>query len=296
MVMYRWIIGHNEIISLCLDFTALIVSVVLTVFIYKLERRHEKEHEEAEEKSQMTAMVETAKVFLIDNDEEVDYLPLAQIAADLKLKRKHCRCITTRFLRCPEMQQREILRQANVENIHISMDEAQNALDKLQADLETFNFGRKILYDGAKYLHRAFERWAEIRVDDVNPYIFEDPERSEWYDLHEDTPWRILECKFSLYSYMWSYLHADEHGLRQEQITPPVDMVFRQCNLECCDEQIMTFWTMRIIIDACQIFGKSQVDVFDECLIETQEDMYYYTLATLCSAYPKKGDVVNDKD
>ncbi len=39
--------------------------------------------------------------------------------------------------------------------------------------------------DGAKYLHRAFERWAAVEIDDVNPYIFEDPEKSEWHNSSE---------------------------------------------------------------------------------------------------------------
>lgn len=296
MELYRWIIGHDEIIGLCIDFIALVVSVILTVVIYRLERGHEKESEEAAEKAQMIARIEAAKVFLIDNDDEVEYLPLAEIAAELNIKRKHYRSITTRFLRCSEMQQKEILRQANVEDIHISMDEVRSALDKLQGDLETFKFGRNILYDGAKYLHRAFDRWAEIDVDNVNPYIFENPEKSEWHDLQGKIPWRVSGCTSPLSSYMWSYLHAEEYGLHQDQIEAPVDMVFRQCDLGNCDEQTMTFWTMRIIIDACHTFNKSQVGILDECLIKTQEDMYYYTLATLCNSYPVKGGIVDDKD
>ena len=71
--------------------------------------------------------------------------------------------------------------------------------------------------------------------------------------------------------------------------------MFQQCNLGTCDEQTMTFWTMRIIIDACRVFNDASCfDDFDESLIETQEDMYYYTLATLCTAYPT-GGIVNDK-
>ena len=58
------------------------------------------------------------------------------------------------------------------------MDEVWAALEKLQADLQRYEFGRSILYDGAKYLHRAFERWAAVEIDDVNPYIFEDPEKA----------------------------------------------------------------------------------------------------------------------
>ena len=97
-------------------------------------------------------------------------------------------------------------------------------------------------------------------------------------------------------SYIWSYLNAEELGLDKNQIEPPVDMVFQQCNLGTCDEQKMTFWTMRTIIDACHSFCTTQAaDIFDECLIKTQEDMYYYTLATLCATYTAKEGEQNDR-
>ena len=298
MTIYNWILEHCDIIGLVIDFIALVVSVILTVVIYKLERRHEKEHEAAEEKAQKAALAEAAKVFLVDNDDEVEYLPLAAIAAKLKLKRKHCRNITTRFLRCSEKQQSEILCQANIPDIQISMDEVSAALGKLQTDLQQYEFGRSILYDGAKYFHRAFERWAAVEVDNVNPYIFENPEKSEWYNGPEsqgNISWRFSDNSSPLSSYMWCYLHAEELELNKAQIAPPIDMVFQQCNLGTCDEQDMTFWTMRIIIDACHSFCKTEIaDFFDECLIETQEDMYYYTLATLCATYPTKEGEQND--
>ena len=96
---------------------------------------------------------------------------------------------------------------------------------------------------------------------------------------------------FHLYRYKKSEKLSPEN-----QIEPPVDMVFQQCNLETCDEQKMTFWTMRIIIDACHSFCTTQAaDIFDECLIKTQEDMYYYTLATLCATYTAKEGEQNDR-
>ena len=158
MAIYSWILEHSDIIGLIIDFIALVVSVILTVVIYKLERRHEKEHEAAEEKAQKAALAEAARVFLIDNDDEVDYLPLAAIAAKLKLKRKHCRNITTRFIRCSEKQQREILCQANIPDIQVSMDESWAALEKLQADLQRYEFGRSMHYicDCAPKLRRSY--------------------------------------------------------------------------------------------------------------------------------------------
>lgn len=97
LVCYKWLLEHSDIIGLTIDVVSLIVSVILTIAIYRLERRHEKEHEEAEEKANKLAVSESAKVFLIDNDEEVEYLHLSEIAAKVKIKRKHCRNITTRF-------------------------------------------------------------------------------------------------------------------------------------------------------------------------------------------------------
>lgn len=285
-LLYRWIVERSDILGLIIDFLAFVATILLTIAIYLLERHHEKEREKSEERAKKLAIVENAKVFLIDNDEEVEYLPLSEIAAKLKLKRKHCRQLTTRYLRCSKQQQQEILQQANIPNIQVSMDNVHTALKYLQDDLDKHSFGRNILYDGAKYLHRAFERWADIPVDDVNPYIFENLKESEWHDEQSEIVWRFSNCNITLFSYMWDYLNAEELGIDKNNIAPPIDMVFQQCNLGSCDESIMTFWTMRIIIDACHIIQKSKSeDIFDESLIQTQEDMYYYTLAVLCKTY-----------
>lgn len=288
MEIYSWIIEHSVILGLIISFFTLLVTFFLTLIIYLLGRQHEKEREKTEEAAQKLAVIEAAKIFLIDNDEEVEYLSLAEIAASLKLKRKHCRQLITRYLRCNELQQQEIIRQANIADIQIAMDGVRFALKLLQADLERYRFGRSILYDGAKYLHRAIERWSNVTIEDANPYIFENLRMSEW---HEDPSisWRLCNGNATLFSYMWDYLHSDEFNVDRNNIVPPIDMVFQQCNLGACDESIMTFWTMRIIIDACHTFKYGQYNsFFDESLIQTQEDMYYYTLAVLCSTYPQE--------
>ena len=56
-----------------------------------------------------------------------------------------------------------------------------------------------------------------------------------------------------------------------------------------CPEEIMTFWTMRIVIDCCRVFAESKEDfIFDEDLIGTQEDMYYYAVMVLYNTYIAK--------
>lgn len=289
MKIYSWIMGHTEIIGLVIDFLAFIATIVLSIAIYLLERRHEKEREKAEEYAQKSAIVEAAKVFLIDNDEEIEYLPLAEIAAKLKLRRKHIRNLLTRYLRCSEQLQPEILHQANIPDIQASTNNVNYALKCLQADFEKYAFGRNILYDGAKYLHRAFECWANIPIEDVDPCIFENLQTTEWYDKDSKIPWRVANCNTTLSAYMYDYFNSGKIGVDRHGIQPPIDMVFQKCDLGGCEESIMTFWTMRIIIDACHTIVNPQYeDVFDESLIQTQEDMYYYTLAVLCKTYPMR--------
>ena len=46
---------------------------------------------------------------------------------------------------------------------------------------------------------------------------------------------------------------------------------------------------MRIVIDCCRVFAESEEDfIFDEDLIETQEDMYYYAVMVLYNTYIAK--------
>lgn len=286
MELYEWIIDKADFLGLFIDFITLIVTIIISIGIYKLERHHEKEREAAEENAQRLAVIEAAKVFLIDNDAEVEYLPLAEIASKLQLKRKHRRNLITRYLRCSEDQQQEILQQVNIPNIQISIKEVQHALETLKIDLDNHHFGRNILYDGAKYLHCALKKWGDVPILDINPHIFENLEESEWHDKQSEVVWRVPKNNASLSSYMWNYLHAEELGIDKNKTHPPIDMVFQQCNLGNCDENILSFWVMRIIIDACSIIKKPQHEgLFDEALIQTQEEMYYYTLAVLCKAY-----------
>ena len=170
-----------EIWSFVVDVLSLIATVVLTVAIYWLQRSHEKEREQMEVEAQKKAVAEAARVFLIDNEDEIEYLPLSAIAKSLNLKRKHHRAITTKFLRCREEVQKEILKQANFQLIEVSKEQVSAALKRLKDDIKACGFGRDTLYDGAKYFHRAMECYSDEKIETVNPYIFEDIRRTHFY-------------------------------------------------------------------------------------------------------------------
>lgn len=283
--MFEWILNHNSELSLIIEILSLFVSIVLTIGIYKLESKHEYEREEANKKVQELAMKETAKVFLIDNDEEVDYLLLSEIASKLNIKRKHNRTITTRFLKCSQSLQDEILKQTNIPKIDISIEQVTYALDELQKDIKKNNFGIDILYDGAKYLHRAIERYSCKKIENVNPYCFANLKTTEYHDENSKNPWRVITNNSDLLMYMMDYMNLDKD--QKSKNNTPIDMVYNTCNLGECPEDEMTFWTMRIITDTCKALHNCYVE-FEEYLIETQEDMYYYTLLVLYKTYSTK--------
>lgn len=248
-----------------------------------------KEREQMEVKAQEKAIAEAARVFLIDNEDEIEYLPLSAIAKTLKLKRKHHRAITTKFLRCSEEVQKEILKQANFQLIEVSKEQVNAALKRLKDDIKACGFGQDTLYDGAKYFHRAMERYSDEKIETVNPYIFEDIRRTHFYQGDSLQLLKDTSYNGTLYGYMYDYLHSADLGKSKWLLQPPIDMVWLQCDLAGCPEEIMTFWTMRIVIDCCRVFAKSEEDIiFDENLIETQEDMYYYAVMALYSTYIAK--------
>ena len=271
------------------DLMNFLATSALTIAIYGLQRSHEKEREQMEVEAQKKAVAEAARVFLIDNEDEIEYLPLSAIAKSLKFKRKHHRAITTKFLRCSEEVQKEILKQANFQTIEVSKEQVSAALKRLKDDIKVRSFGQAALYDGAKYFHRAMERYSDEKIETVNPYRFEDIRQTHFYQGDSLRLLKDMSYNGTLYGYMYDYIHSADLGKSKCLLQPPIDMVWSQCKLARCPEEIMTFWTMRIVIDCCRVFAESEEDfAFDEDLIETQEDMYYYAVMALYSTYIAK--------
>lgn len=105
--------------------------------------------------AQKKAVAEAARVFLIDNEDEIEYLPLSAIAKSLNLKRKHHRVITTKFLRCSEEVQKEILKQANFQPIEVSKEQVSAALKRLKDDMNSPKKAARLLHAQALIMYTA---------------------------------------------------------------------------------------------------------------------------------------------
>ena len=64
------------------------------------------------------------------------------MALKLKLKRKHNRNIITKFLRCEEIVQKEIMLRQAVKDIEISDKSINDAIEHIQKDFEREGFGK----------------------------------------------------------------------------------------------------------------------------------------------------------
>lgn len=93
----------------------LVVTIAFSFSIYWLQLRHEKETQKIVKSREHKELEEKAKLFLIDNEAERDYLPWCVIAANIHRLDKHTREIYNSFCRCPEELRNEILKQAGFE-------------------------------------------------------------------------------------------------------------------------------------------------------------------------------------
>lgn len=283
-----------EIVNLIIAILSLIATVAVSVAIFWLQRRHERELEEQAAIRHKECIQEAAKVFIIDNQEDIALLPLCVIAASVNPYKKHIRPIYTRFNKCSKELQREILQQ---ENIPLSIMEngnwADDCLKKFENDCKKYKMGKSFLYDGGKYFHCAINIFQSEELEDISTFIFDVPRLNN----------RLFsEHKSDLTLYIDRYL---EFVLRDMEDTantpellpqePPMDMLNRMFNFGSCELKELNFWMMKFISSGCVAFCRhglvadSDAEWRQICIgdgtVETYEDMYYDTLLMLYTTY-----------
>lgn len=283
-----------DIIQIIIGILSLIATVFVSFFIYWLQTRHEKELRRQEELEKYKLLVEKAHTFLIDNEEERDFLPWCIIASNLHRHEKHTRSIYTNFCRCSEELQSEILKQAQF-NIDIISDTewVDTCIEKLQNDIKRYNFGRDYLYDGAKYLHRGFERYREEKWEPLeNRYEFKQHISSPAYVIRKRTTQSFLDY-VDEYAYLLWHSRDDFEKYNPK---PPIDYLWEHCHLGYADEKEVCRWIIEAVHDVALIFNnnfnKSNIlsMTLTDALPESFEDKYYQTLYCLyclyCFTYP----------
>jgi hypothetical protein len=291
--------SNSDIIQIVLGVLSLIVSIILAFLIYWLQRSHEKQSAADNEQRRKDALSENAKVFLIDNDEEIDYLPLCVMAASISKYSKSIRKVYTRFKRCSAELQTEILRQANIP-ITITPDNSwlDEYLNYMIADGEKTKLGRNIFYDGAKYFHRRLEQYAECSAEDVDTHIFSVPQLSAIYFSKDMSN----HADLTLYIDRYLELVLQDRPATKDKPEllpniPPYDYLLDSQSLGSCEEEekLVSFWEMQAVISTCIAFFRHNIVGKDnaewrqvnsgDAKLETFEDLYYEALLVLYTAY-----------
>ena len=280
-----------DIIQIIIGVLSLIATVAVSIVITLVEaKRAKRQHEEA--------IQQQVKEFVIDNQSEIDYLPLCVFANAVSPYATNKRQIYNRFNRCEEELQIEILKHQNVP-IGLIKDKSilEKCLDLFDQQAKKYKlWERSWLYDCGKYFHRAIERYRKEKIDDDNPCIFEIPR------LNEMLANAFPDFKADLSLYMDRYLEFVLRDRSDTKDTPeklpqisPIEMVGSLINIESCEESILCFWIMRFITSGCLAFWRHglvadadaewrQLNIGDG-IIETYEDMYYDTLMMLFTTY-----------
>ena len=151
-----------DIASLVVASLSLVATIAVSVVIFFVEQKHQKISRQKELK-------EKARVFIQDNYDEREYLPLAQFATVMNPTYRHNKKIYNNFCRCDIDLQKAILKEASFTDLQLEKyyhDEFVNNLlnlyytDAKKLKLVTDDF----LYDGAKNFHHGFYPCGSIRL------------------------------------------------------------------------------------------------------------------------------------
>lgn len=239
------------------------------------------------------AVYQDAQAFCIDYEDEIELLPLCQIAAFVDPLHKHVRQMYTDYSKCSKSVRKKILELKDVKQLDFSDEEwVEKSLHKFDSRIREKKLCTvQFLYDGGKYFHRAYESYSSIAVD-FNPYIFESPMKVKSKFVPKD-----LKCTFS--TVVRDYLEL-KHNKSRRKLEPPIDAMWAYCMDSNVPEENVTYWVCMMIIATCYWLDDwedgvqtpynedniANVDLGDsECLIETQEDMYFYALLELYKFY-----------
>ena len=223
--------------------------------------------------------------FCIKHEKELDLLPLCQIASSINPMHEYVRTMYTDYCLCSKAVKNQILKHNGQLILDFSDDGWVNRCIEIydKRILESNLCSQSFLYEGAKYLHRAFSRHFALHAD-YDPYVFKDirANKNEKFNTKSNLTGLI-------YNYLWIKDKTPE-----VQIESPIDILWDHCrNIH---EEDVTFWVCQIIISSCSYIEKpgewgNETDIRNISigdgitLINSQEDMYLCALLELYKYY-----------
>ena len=277
-----------EIINLIISILSLLATVAISFVIYFLEKRNVKMKLEHDVK-------EAAKRFIIDNAEEIGYLPYAVIASECFPQNKHCRKIYNEFTMLDNLVKEQVLKQAKMDIPLIKGDEwIDEKISLVKEAAKQLDLGDAFLYDGAKYFHRLYDQKEREYSDSTHGYWAES--YKDVFGLH-----RIFFNKkkgyipFSRYIDDYLYFKYEKTEDFSKEWIKPFDYMLSVMQIrETSDEGLVCCWVSHIIEETICYAVKylnyaNEKHITTDSFPETFEDRYFQILYKLYFFIPNNG-------
>lgn len=225
-----------------------------------------------------------AKAFLIKHEKEKELIPLCQIAFEYKPHHQHVRSMYTEYNILPYSVRKYILEQCESDHLIDGELHYTDGLRYFLEDLRTYELSaERYMYMFGQYLFRAFEYYSDCKINMYDTYSF-----IRLY-TPPNTPWATETCS-NLNQYIDDYLWMKDKKIDSDAMMP-MDYLWYEKSFESCDEEALTFWLCRFIIDVCNnLINRIKNSEFpysfpEDRYAETQEDLFYCALLSLHNHY-----------
>lgn len=280
-----------EIANLVISILSLIATIAISFVIYFLEQHNQKVSKEKEVKQE-------AKRFIIDNADELDYLHWVTIAVGCYPQNKHVRKIYNNFAILDDEVKLEVLRQRDLNCKLINNDKwIYEKIDMIQKAIHELDIGDDFLYDGGKYLTRAYD-YKNESVESLENAKYERDKYNDYFQLNRMFQKHSGKLTYEQYLEDYLYCKFDKPDLMPKDIEIPLpnDYLISVENLRECDEDYLCYWIM-IMVENVISFAirylqyKEDEHTETDAQVETFEDKYFSVLYELY--YTKKNNDVN---
>ena len=270
-----------EVANFIISILSLIATIAISFVIYFLERHNQKIIIEREVK-------ESAKRFIISNDEEIDYLHWATIAVGCFPQNKHVRKIYNEFALLDDVTKKEVLKQRGLNCFLVSNDKWIDAkIDLIKDAIRDLEIGDDFLYDGGKYFIRSY-KYKKQSIEDLERMKYENDKYKDFFHLkrmffkHDG----CLTYSQYLEDYLYCKFEKPELMPKDKGILLPNDYLIEIEDLRNCPEDYLCFWMMEmvenVICYAIRYLGYKEIEHSEtDAQVETYEDKYFSILYEL---------------
>lgn len=270
-----------EIANLIISILSLFATIAISIIIYYLERRNQKEARNKEIK-------EAAKRFIIENASELDYLHWATIAVGCFPQNKHVRKIYNAFAFLDDETKLEVLKQRELDcKLLDSSDWIHKKIDLIQKIIQELGIGNDFLYDNGKYFTRAY-RYKKYSVKDLMIKRYENDKYEDLFQLARAHFKNEGKLTYEQYLEDFLYCKFEKPNLMPKDVDIPLpnDYLIAVENLRNCDEIYLCYWMM-VMVENVISYAIRYLNYKDnepsetDAQAETYEDMYFSILYEL---------------